>query len=430
MPLVCLWALVVLSTLLPIDATLLKAAVRSTCGLVACSVVAYYWTRPRCRHVTQLCLPFTLFVGLALLSVLWSPLKQISLWQAGSLAILFALAVSIGVLAGSLSDLSRVLLNLSALLLANSIMLLGARFLVPSLESLTRVGEGAFHSSSASASASLGIILLVVSLTFWGWRWSWYLVLPGLLTHCLVLFLAVNRVAILMALVIPFLALVMASARNRALATGCLVIACLSGTLYLGLDPGLRQAERLLNAASSYASREQTVDQLMELSGRLEMWGTVWEEYLRSPLLGHGYFVSSPEGEIFVWYEWGNWTAHNVVLQCLMSLGLMGFVLLAWGAARLFCSWKRSHSRGLLPAHLTGFLALICIWNICWGTFSASVLGPLVPESVCMFALLGAVLGQLVPSEAPARTTLSLQVIQTGPPDALESSRLRQGLQL
>jgi len=115
----------------------------------------------------------------------------------------------------------------------------------------------------------------------------------------------------------------------------------------------------------------------------------MWGSYRQSPWIGHGYFVSSASGEIYVWYEWANWTAHNVTLQTLVTTGLVGTVLLACGVG--FPSFRLLRSRWADP-HTGNVFRLVLIvgaWFIVWGLFNASFLGPIEPESVVFFATLG-----------------------------------------
>jgi O-antigen ligase len=156
---------------------------------------------------------------------------------------------------------------------------------------------------------------------------------------------------------------------------------------YLCIDPGLRFSDTVLDKFEQFTSQGQTQSQLGNFSGRNEMWEKIWDSYLQSPLIGHGYFVSSATGRLLVWDEWGNWTAHNLWLQCLVTLGVVGLLLftigigcVAWPVLRKLGSRDRSQHR------LALLLTLIGVWFLGWGTLNESVFGPLAPESV-MFAL-------------------------------------------
>ena len=110
-----------------------------------------------------------------------------------------------------------------------------------------------------------------------------------------------------------------------------MVSGCVAAAAYLPVDPGGRRAQHLVSQATDHVYRGQEGN-LTELSGRREMWEAVWTSYQQSPWIGHGYFVSSADGEIHVWGVWGNWTAHSIYLQILASTGMVGMVLFAAGS--------------------------------------------------------------------------------------------------
>ena len=101
---------------------------------------------------------------------------------------------------------------------------------------------------------------------------------------------------------------------------------------YYTVDPGFELVQSSLEGATTVAKRGNSED-LRDYSGRTEMWATVWDSFLEAPLRGHGYFVSSSSGELFVWNIWANWTAHNMVLQALVSTGIIGAAVLLLGIA-------------------------------------------------------------------------------------------------
>lgn len=376
---------------------LAKVAARAiSLGLLVC-LLTPLWNVPKRRIVSRSLLPLTLFVGLAVVSTLWSPLASFTLGQAASLCVLFMLAMTIGTLWSSPRDTSTILCCLASALLAVSVVLLAARVAVPSLQSMSREGAGMFHATSAGATASLGLLVMITARLLWNWRWT-RLLLPGALIHIIVLMVAINRVSLLLTLLlVPFVVLRYA---NRAAALIMVLLLCIAATFYLAIDPGFRQVESLFGPASSYVNRGQSIADLQSMSGRSEMWLAVWQSYQQSILLGHGYAVCSPTGELFVWYEWANWTAHNVVLQCLMSTGIVGLALLLWGFVRITRQWRRSFVRGGVSRELTAFLTVIGFWYVLWGAFNATFLGPVTPESVSFFVVIGLAVGALSATRA------------------------------
>jgi O-antigen ligase len=134
------------------------------------------------------------------------------------------------------------------------------------------------------------------------------------------------------------------------------------------------------------------------------MWTAVFNSYRESPWIGHGYFVSSQTGELYVWGESTNWTAHNMWLQALVSTGLIGTLLLAWGLGWPWLQTATGACRGRIPARLALFAAAIACWYLGWGLSNASILGPLQPESVLFFVILGIMVGRLTQAKLVTTT--------------------------
>jgi O-antigen ligase len=123
------------------------------------------------------------------------------------------------------------------------------------------------------------------------------------------------------------------------------------------------------------------------------MWSTVWTSYRQSPWIGHGYFVSSPRGELRVWGNWANWTAHNMALQTLVSTGVIGMGLLAWAVGGPFVRMPRWRRATLHHQKIAWLLGMIAIWYLIWSLFNESIVGQMTPDSVVFFALLGLAAG-------------------------------------
>ncbi|NNF65231.1 MAG: O-antigen ligase family protein [Acidimicrobiia bacterium] len=125
-----------------------------------------------------------------------------------------------------------------------------------------------------------------------------------------------------------------------------LVLVCLCAlTVYLRADRAVRPmailgvvatvamaASALVNQIGQLALRDDTeVGDLTELTGRTSIWSESLELYPRRPVVGHG-FASGESiwadrvftGEI----SWYPSNAHNVFLETLLSLGLLGSVVL------------------------------------------------------------------------------------------------------
>ena len=331
--------------------------------------------------------PLVLFSCWALLSTAWSSLPMISLNQSASLLALVVLAISIATFCRGPQDTSTIVRRLSWGLLALSSCLLLLRFAMPDVGSMTRDAGGVLHATYSASTAALGLLLVVAGVLLYDWRWSRRLLIPALAVHTPVLLLSANRMSFVMLLLA--LAVMLAAPRRRRFIPLAVLIGSLVATVYLSLDPGHVLLERGADSVGAYASRGQTGLELSALSGREEMWRAIWKSYQQSPWIGHGYFVSSKSGQLLVWYEWGNWTAHNALLQVLVTTGAIGATLLLLGFVRLAWSVWRSYRQGDVSGQHPALLAVAAVWFAGWSCLNESFAGPLQPECVVFFTLVG-----------------------------------------
>jgi O-antigen ligase len=102
-----------------------------------------------------------------------------------------------------------------------------------------------------------------------------------------------------------------------------------------------------------FGSRTGEADEVMSLTGRVRLWGFVWENFLDRPLFGYGY--NSTELVLARnWYGPADQIvgAHNTMLQSLLTLGIVGTVpLLAMYLLMIhrFFSSSLGISRYLIP---------------------------------------------------------------------------------
>jgi O-antigen ligase len=420
--LTCSWVLMLACFSLPgrgdqlsvdsLDAVaLLKVATRIGAFCVFCWLFVRNWRPEKSTAVLRLLAPLGLFIGWSLLSVLWSPLKTVSLGQVSGLVVLFLLAANTGVIWEGPADTRRMLGGLSCMLFLISCLLVFLYYALPEYGALSRAGWGVVHPTAAGSIAGIGLVLLVASRLLWGWKWSRWLLLPGVVAHVWLLYLANNRTSeVLAAGLVAGLFCLFA---HRGLLLSLVVAGCVAAAAYLGADPGQRLAEHHVSEVVDHLSRGQKGN-ISELSGRSEMWEAVWNSYQQSPWIGHGYFVSSAGGEIYVWGIWGNWTAHNVFLQILVSTGLLGMVLFAAGIAYPSASLLRSattpHARRLIR-----FAAAIGIWYLAWGMFNTTIVGPLESGSVVFFAVLGLVVGATASAAVRGESMRTSQLSSSNP---------------
>ena len=244
--------------------------------------------------------------------------------------------------------------------------------------------------------ASLGLVILLAARLLWGWRWSSLLLVPGGVMHCAVLFMAIDRTAIGLAVILSFFVLCMFGNRTW-LAVACLTLSA-AGVIYMTLDPGLQIAGTGVERVVGYMARDQTVDQLTAFSGRSELWETMWQSAMESPWIGHGYFVTSSTGVLDIWGRSANFTAHNMFFQVFVTTGVVGVVLFMWALWRPGWLAIRSIRGDDTIRALAIFGSLIAIWGFGWGLLGPGIVGQTIPTTVVFFAVLGLVAGQLAPA--------------------------------
>jgi O-antigen ligase len=359
------------------------------------------WHPERSRAVLRILAPAILFVTWGLLTVTWSPLKSVSLGQLSVWVVAVLLAANIGVLWRGPADTSRLLGSISGALIFFAGFLVVLNYAAPQYGSLSRMGWGVLHPTAAASLAGSGMVLLVAARLIWGWRWSRLQLLPGVAAHSWLLLLAQNRTStVVTALVVLGLFCLFF---NRKLFLGLAVCSCVAGAALLLADPGQKSTEQVTSKVGEHLSRGQK-GRLRELSGRREMWDAIWRSHQQSPWIGHGYFVSSASGEIYVWYTWGNWTAHNLWLQILVGTGYVGVVLFAAGIAFpglcLSQHLTTPHAR-----RIACFAAAMITWYLGWGCFNESISGPMAPEVIVFFTMLGLVTATTASAAKPQANT-------------------------
>jgi O-antigen ligase len=352
----------------------------------------HLWQRRRRLIVMKWFFPFAAFAGWAFLSTSWSPLKMVSFGQAMSLLSLLMLAITYGLVCRSDRDISTILMHVAWGLAAVSGLVLFLYFCVPQAAALQRgEADGLFHPTNSAATASLGLVVLIGTRLIWNWRWTRILLLPGIMLHLAVLGLAVNRLAPVLTLVVLVGMFLLFA--GRAALLGSVLFLCTTGALYLTLDPGLSLIGDAAASTTTVAVRGQSGRQLLALSGREELWELMWDSFLESPWRGHGYFVTSSTGVVKVWNSKGNRTAHNVLLQLLATTGLIGIFLFSLGLILPVWAILKELVQLRGNTSFAGFGAALACWYVGWGLLNSSITGPLQPESVVFFTVLGLAVG-------------------------------------
>jgi O-antigen ligase len=203
-----------------------------------------------------------------------------------------------------------------------------------------------------------------------------------------------NRLSVVITLImVPTLWLMYGSRRSMGMA---LVVATVLGNVFLLLDPDFSSISDMMRTVN----RDQSADEISSLSGRQQMWEAMWQSFLTSPWIGHGYFLSSKTGELEIWYLYGemfgvNWTAHNIWLQAMVSTGLIG---LFWIVLAVFAPITTLCLRAFFGGtwqKIDSWCLILLIWYLLWGLLNESFLGPVQPESVIFFFMYGIMIARL-----------------------------------
>jgi O-antigen ligase len=386
-----------------------KILARFIAILAGAAVLWKYRTSPRLRTLADVTLPWGLLFCWAVFSVLWSPMKAVSLGQSGSLAAQLLIAMVIGLLATDRQRILTVIFQINLMLASISLILVCVHMAAPGFSGLERGllegsgSTGLVHPTSAGATASLGIVLLTLTRLTWNVRWSRWLLLPGIGVHVALMFLATSRMAFLMTAIV--LGLAMLVLLNRVWFAGLTLVLTVLVTLYLSVDPGLTVLESTFGTAAGYLTRNESTESLSSLTGRTELWAAVWSEFTKSPIRGCGYFVTSQDGMLDVWSGPANRTAHNVLLQVLSTTGVVGLLIFGWGGLRLLRRVVPDLARCAEARKVGIFLLLVGCWYAGWGQLCSSFMGPIQPESLVFFACLGIALAVLRSSDDDLRCT-------------------------
>lgn len=409
-PLACCWLLMLVTFSMPgreaarnaggLDViALAKLGVRGLVVLALVRELARCWDSPRRPAVVWCFAPFTAFLGWSLATAAWSPMKAVSLGQWGSLLAQVLLAAVIALRWEVPRDTSVLVRHLCLALAGIGGGITAIDLVSHDLSGLNRdeffddESTGLIHPTSAGATGSLGLVLLVAARLVWGWAWTRKLLVPGLLACAALLALAHSRTATAMTGIV-FAAAFVRHSRVESLA-GMAVAASLLLAAYLVADPGLTGVADARQATAEYARRGETDEQMSSLNGRGDLWEVIWAEFLHAPLTGHGYFLITRTGTIDVWSGATMLTAHNVLLQVLASTGLIGAALFLWALGRPIVTAAGRLRGGEEAGRVRAFLLLVGIWYLGWGQLCESFVGPVQPESVVFYCLLGLAVGQV-----------------------------------
>lgn len=117
-------------------------------------------------------------------------------------------------------------------------------------------------------------------------------------------------------------------ARRQSILTVLLLLFAASMTMAVLLLPSLMKS--ILSLFAELFSRSGNVQELTSFTGRSDIWAACWKLIKAKPWFGYGLGSVRLEIPKVFWDEWGNTaaTAHNFVLESMISVGLAGTSLL------------------------------------------------------------------------------------------------------
>jgi O-antigen ligase len=357
-----------------------KGAARVLAFLVFSHMILRTHMQQRATAVLLRCTPLIVFGLWTLATCLWSPIKTISIGHATETVMLVLLAIAIGIVYRGERDLEY--------LLRNIVLMISGLMLVMILLNwdLIRAGQrpaNYIQPNNLAGIASVGLLVLLLSRFFWNWSWTRKLLWPcGLICGSILLVAQSRSCLIVTALIaVPLLW----SMQKRKI----VVFAAAAVGIIAAVLPYSQTVSKLPAAVSSYVMRGQGVADAYTVSGRTEVWNIGIKSFLESPLFGHGYYSMTSTGKMYVWGAERWQTAHNIYLHVLTGTGVIGFFLLMWALFNVLRPMIAYARRRGPQRRVAIFVLLLTAWYLALGCFELSFAGPVDPEVVLFFMILG-----------------------------------------
>lgn len=308
------------------------------------------------RGPTMVC---AIFLFLMLASVAYSPVPKLTFVSSIGYCAFFTFAVA---LRRNLSDgkiLKGVGLGLAPIVLSAPLLFFAHKQPAESLVGGSNGGRIHGLAEHAAGLGALAALLIIVTVSLfktqelgrWGRR-MWFLIGIGAFV---VLGLAFAKTAILALFLSGLLMWWRRSTTVQALAPAwsLLGVAVVAAAAIYGVHALIPDwVEHLLSRGGGSGHDVET------LTGRFDIWKTALNQIKRSPFFGHGFDT----GRYVIFDRFAKFSAlhaHDMYLQCLLYLGLVGFVFLALMIVYLIVGFAR---RPLLWRDWFGFYVLI--WGI------------------------------------------------------------------
>lgn len=335
---------------------------------------------------------FAGYVGLAALSAVYSPTPLLAVSGAVTLgAMLFGAALLARGTPAEAAKAWRLVFWSAALLALGSLVLYA---IVPQLAIAGNVSGAGRLRGLTGAPNSLGPIAAIGLLV------GWFVVLPSSRGG--------RRFLVLLGLAALLLALLFTQSRAAmgALFAGwvaCLLLArplagigalLVGGFVMLAVGFGWFDPDSLFGSLASRISRSGRASEVFSATGRLDIWRFSVDAWAERPWLGHG--LGSPREIIGEGWasQWGQRTgsAHNFVLESLISFGLAGTLLLVSTlllVLQRFVRWVWSRAAAEPDARRIAECGIaLTVFLLLSGMFEKSFAGMPAPATVVLALLL------------------------------------------
>ena len=372
---------------------LAKLAIRLIAIAAFSVIILRTHTLPRATVMLYRCTPLLIFAAWTVTTCLWSGLKTVSLGHALECVMLALLTIVAGIVCWTEHDLEIVLCNvvLMTLALMLAMLVINADLIATGLRPAKYM-----QPNNMAGVAACGLITLLASRLLWGWRWTHKLLWPAGLIFATAIITARSR-SVLIVTSVAVLPLLWSLGRK----TIPVVVVAVMGLVAAGW-PYSQTVSNLPQSVESYLMRGQTMEDAYTVSGRTEVWDIAIKSFLESPLFGHGYYLMTSTGTMYVWGAQRWQTAHNIYLHVLSGTGLIGFFLLAWALFFVLSPLARYLKARTRVRKVALFVFLLVAWYLALGFFELSFGGPIDPEVVLFFLILGIAAGQIATHETKA----------------------------
>jgi exopolysaccharide production protein ExoQ len=307
-------------------------------ALLALIVFLALVARPQARRgLTALEMVGLAFVLLALISTIWSASPLLTLVRGVQLVLLYAIAL----VAWRVIGPRQAITALSASLLSYVLICAMLSLIFPAWaqggmvdgQGFARFSWFGVHPITAATYVGITLVLLISEAIFSPEGWSkqrfrlplWFYMVP--LAAILV---AANSRGPLLSLAVTLGMLLPMRYFRPAVAVASIAAALIAFVLFMNFGDSLasliRRGAYSQSRLSQMVYRGTSGDDVMSMSGRVELWRDMVPLLHQRPLVGHGYQGGRPL--LLRLRPWAG-TAHNGLGQVLIDLGALGAVLLA-----------------------------------------------------------------------------------------------------